>query len=75
MIWPVGQFLFTFLLIDVAGSSETLWNGIQDIGRVFLRIGDYLSLISLLLTYTSGVMKSKNKFIPVLSKIIEQKEH
>lgn len=63
----VGLALSSILLM--AGSSETLWSGIGMLAVYSLGLGIPFLLISLVLTYSTGVMKKLNQYVPVLSKI------
>ncbi|MGG1660790.1 cytochrome c biogenesis CcdA family protein [Brevibacillus sp. NRS-1366] len=63
----VGLALSSILLL--AGSTETLWHGVGMLAVYSLGLGVPFLLISLLLTYSLGIMKRLNRWIPLLSKI------
>ncbi len=63
----IGIALSSILLM--AGSSETLWSGIGMLAVYSLGLGIPFLLISVVLTYSTGVMKIINQYVPVLSKI------
>ncbi len=63
----VGLALSSILLL--AGSSETLWNGIGMLAVYSLGLGVPFLLISWLLTYSMNMMKKMNRWMPLLSKI------
>lgn len=63
----VGLALSSILLL--AGSTETLWNGIGMLAVYSLGLGVPFLLISLLLTYSMNVMKKMTRWMPLLSKI------
>ncbi|MCY9667535.1 cytochrome c biogenesis CcdA family protein [Paenibacillus alginolyticus] len=63
----VGLALSSILLL--AGSSETLWSGISMLAVYSLGLGVPFLLISLLLTYSMGVIKKMTKWMPLLSAI------
>ncbi|WP_082423209.1 cytochrome c biogenesis CcdA family protein [Paenibacillus dakarensis] len=63
----VGLALSSILLM--AGSSETLGIGILMLAMYSLGLGIPFLFISVLLTYSTGIIKRMNKYVPVLSKI------
>lgn len=63
----VGLALSSILLL--AGSAETLWNGIGLLAVYSLGLGVPFLLISWLLTYSLQFMKKMNRWIPLLSKL------
>lgn len=63
----VGLALSSILLM--AGSSETLWIGILMLAIYSLGLGIPFIFISLVLTYSTGIIKKLTKYVPVLSKI------
>lgn len=63
----VGLALSSILLL--AGSSETLWNGIGMLAVYSLGLGVPFLLISWLLTYSMNMMQKMNRWMPLLSKI------
>ncbi|MBN2982286.1 cytochrome c biogenesis CcdA family protein [Cohnella algarum] len=63
----VGLALSSILLL--AGSAETLWNGIGLLAVYSLGLGVPFLLISWLLTYSMKIMKKMNRWIPLLSKL------
>lgn len=63
----VGLALSSILLL--AGSAETLWNGIGLLTVYSLGLGVPFLLISWLLTYSLQFMKKMNRWIPLLSKL------
>ncbi len=63
----VGLALSSILLM--AGSSETLGIGIWMLAIYSLGLGIPFLIISWVLTYSTGIMKKMNKYVPVLSKI------
>lgn len=63
----VGLALSSILLM--AGSSDSLWQGIGMLAVYSLGLGVPFLLISWLLTYSMNIMKKMNRWIPLLSKI------
>ncbi|EBK2060048.1 cytochrome c biogenesis protein CcdA, partial [Salmonella enterica subsp. enterica serovar Typhi] len=63
----VGLALSSILLM--AGSSETLGIGIGMLAIYSLGLGIPFLILSWVLTYSTGIMKKMNKYVPVLSKI------
>ncbi|KKC47797.1 cytochrome C biogenesis protein CcdA [Paenibacillus sp. VTT E-133280] len=63
----VGLALSSILLL--AGSTETLWNGIGMLAVYSFGLGVPFLLISWLLTYSMSMMKKMNRWMPLLSKI------
>ncbi|MEK4439317.1 cytochrome c biogenesis CcdA family protein [Paenibacillus sp. FSL K6-2862] len=63
----IGLALSSILLL--AGSSETLWNGVGLLTVYSLGMGLPFLLISWLLTYSLRMMKKLNRWIPLLSKL------
>ncbi len=63
----VGLALSAILLL--AGSSDTLWNGVGLLTVYSLGMGVPFLLISWLLTYSLQLMKKINKWVPFLSKL------
>lgn len=63
----VGLALSSILIL--AGSTETLWNGIGMLAVYSLGLGVPFLLISWLLTYSMNIMKKMNKWMPLLSKM------
>lgn len=63
----VGLALSSILLM--ASSSDTLWSGVLMLAVYSAGLGIPFLLISLALTYSTGILKKMNRFIPVLSKI------
>ncbi|MFC4600267.1 cytochrome c biogenesis CcdA family protein [Cohnella hongkongensis] len=62
----IGLALSSILLL--AGSAETLWNGVGLLTVYSLGMGLPFLLISWLLTYSLKLMKKMNRWIPILSK-------
>lgn len=56
-------------ILFLAGSSETLWNGIGLLTVYSLGMGLPFLLISWLLTYSLQLMKKINRWVPLLSKL------
>ncbi|MNO79691.1 Thiol:disulfide interchange protein DsbD precursor [compost metagenome] len=63
----VGLALSSILLM--AGSSETLGIGIAMLAIYSLGLGIPFLILSWVLTYSTGMMKKMNKYVPILSKI------
>lgn len=63
----VGLALSSILLM--ASSSETLWSGMLMLTVYSAGLGIPFLLISFALTYSTGILKRMNRFIPILSKI------
>lgn len=63
----VGLALSSILML--ASSSETVYSGMFLLFIYALGLGIPFLLISLLLTYSLGIMKKLNRFMPLLSKI------
>ncbi|UQZ33433.1 cytochrome c biogenesis protein CcdA [Paenibacillus sp. PK3_47] len=56
-------------ILFLAGSSETLWNGVGLLSIYSLGMGVPFLLISWLLTYSLQLLKKINKWVPLLSKL------
>ncbi|WP_274651928.1 cytochrome c biogenesis CcdA family protein [Paenibacillus humicola] len=63
----VGLALSSILLL--AGSSETLWSGIGLLAFYSIGLGIPFLILSWLLTYSMGIMKKMNRWMPYLSKL------
>lgn len=63
----VGLALSSILLM--AGSSETLWSGIVMLSVYSLGLGIPFLLISVLLTFSTGIVRGMNRYVPLLSTI------
>lgn len=63
----IGLALSSILLL--AGSAETMWNGMGMLTIYSLGMGLPFLLISWLLTYSLNMMKKMNRWIPLLSKL------
>jgi len=63
----VGLALSSILLM--AGSSDTMWSGVLMLAVYSAGLGIPFILISFALTYSMGILKKMNRFVPVLSKV------
>jgi len=63
----VGLALSSILLM--ASSSDTLWSGILMLTVYSAGLGIPFLLISFALTYSMGILKKINRFVPLLSKV------